>query len=326
MKEEKLKQAKEILKALGLPQQQYNDRSAWVFLALANVKPEDNWEVATAPLLPTVSIMDFIRSEYGKDYKPNSRETIRRQTLHQFDQAQIVDRNRDNPARATNSKDNNYSLNQPIIQILHAYPNGNWKTLIQEFLTQVPTLQALYEKKTYKEKIPITLPDGREVKLSPGAHNQLHADIVHEFCSIFIGGSGKVLYIGDTASSRNEGGKHMILEDKYLESLGVPPMSHDKLPDVVVYDEAREWLFLIEAVTSHGPVSPKRWVELEDALEGCSVGRVYVTAFPHRAEFRKNAADIAWETEVWIADNPDHMIHFNGDRFLGPHEKKPEIS
>ena len=131
-----------------------------------------------------------------------------------------------------------------------------------------------------------------------------------------------MLYIGDTASSRNEGGKLLVLEAAQLEALGVPPMSHDKLPDVVVYDEKREWLFLIEAVTSHGPVSPKRWIELEQALKTCKVGRVYVTAFPNTAEFRRHAADIAWETEVWIAENPDHMIHFNGDRFLGPHERK----
>ena len=326
MREQKLLQAQEILKSLGLPKQQCNDRSAWVFLALANVKPEDNWSAATAPLLPTVNIMEFIRSEYGKDYKPNSRETIRRQTLHQFDQAQVVDRNRDNPARATNSKDNNYSLNQHVIKILHAYPNNNWKELVQEFLNEVPTLQAIYERTINKEKIPVHLPNGNKITLSPGVHNQLHADIVHEFCPRFIGEGGIVLYLGDTASSRNEGGKHMVLETKYLESLNVPPMSHDKLPDVVVYDENRKWLFLIEAVTSHGPVSPKRWVELEKALDGCSVGRVYVTAFPHRDEFRKNAADIAWETEVWIADNPDHMIHFNGDRFLGPHNNKPEIN
>lgn len=326
MREQKLLQAQEILKSLGLPKQQCNDRSAWVFLALANIKPEDNWSVATAPLLPTVNIMEFIRSEYGKDYKPNSRETIRRQTLHQFDQAQVVDRNRDNPARATNSKDNNYSLNQPIIKILHAYPDNNWKELVQEFLNEVPTLQAIYERTINKEKIPVHLPNGNKITLSPGVHNQLHADIVHEFCPRFIGEGGIVLYIGDTASSRNEGGKHMILETKYLESLNVPPMSHDKLPDVVVYDEKRKWLFLIEAVTSHGPVSPKRWIELEEALNACSVGRVYVTAFPHRDEFRKNAADIAWETEVWIADNPDHMIHFNGDRFLGPHNNKPEVN
>lgn len=320
MKTLKLEQAKEILKALGLPSQQYNDRSGWVFLALANVRAEDDWNTAMAPLLPTVSIMDFIRTEYDKDYKPNSRETIRRQTLHQFDQAQIVDRNRDDPARATNSKDNNYSLNQPIIDILHAYPNDNWKELVKVFSDAVPTLQAQYERTIEKEKIPVKLPNGMEIKLSPGAHNQLHADIVHEFCPRFVKEGGKVLYIGDTASSRNEGGKHMILEKEYLESLNVPPMSHDKLPDVVVYDVERKWLFLIEAVTSHGPVSPKRWLELEEALKGCKVGRVYVTAFPHRNEFRKNAADIAWETEVWIADNPDHMIHFNGDRFMGPHE------
>ena len=326
MKEQKLKEAKEILKALGLPPQQYNDRSGWVLLALANIKPEDSWKEAKAPLLPTVSIMEFIRTEYGKDYKPNSRETIRRQTLHQFEQARIVDRNRDLPSRATNSKDNNYSLNQVIIDILHNYPNGNWKELIQQFLIHVPSLQELYERALAKDRIPIKLLDGTQISLSPGEHNQLHADIVHEFCPRFVGDMGKILYIGDTASSRNEGGKLMVLDSEYLKKLGVPPMSHDKLPDVVVYDENRKWLFLIEAVTSHGPVSPKRWLELEAALSSCTVGKVYVTAFPTRTEFRKNAANIAWETEVWIADNPDHMIHFNGDRFLGPHDKKTELS
>lgn len=324
MKEEKLKQAKEVLKALGLPKQQYNDRSAWVFLALANVTPNDHWARASAPLLPTIDIMEFIRSEYGKDYKANTRETVRRQTLHQFNQAQIIERNRDNPARPTNSKDNNYSLNPLVVEILHAYPEGNWLELIEKFHNDVPRLKELYERKINRSKISVLLPDGNNIQLSPGPHNQLHADIIHEFCPRFIGEGGKVLYIGDTASSRNEGGKHMVLEHNYLESLNVPPMSHDKLPDVVVYDEKRKWLFLIEAVTSHGPVSPKRWIELEESLKGCSVGRVYVTAFPHRSEFRKNAADIAWETEVWIADNPDHMIHFNGDRFLGPHDNQPK--
>ena len=319
--QEKLTQAKALLTALGLPPAQTNDRSGWVFLALANIKPSDKWGVAEAPLLPTVVIMDFIRQYYGKNYKPNSRETIRRQTLHQFEQARIVDRNRDDPTRATNSKDNNYSLNRPILEVLSEYPSGNWQEKVQAYKNAVPELTALYERILEKHKIPVILPNGEMVKLSPGKHNQLHADIVHEFCARFVGAGGRLLYIGDTASSRKEGGKLMFLESEYLQSLGVPPLSHDKLPDVVVYDEDREWLFLIEAVTSHGPVSPKRWIELEEAFQTCKVGLVYVTAFPDRAEFRKNAADIAWETEVWIADNPDHMIHFNGDRFLGPHGK-----
>jgi len=320
--QEKLKQAKKLLTALGLPKAQCNDRSGWVFLALADVKPSDNWNSTAAPLLPTVSIMEFIRREYGKSYKPNSRETIRRQTLHQFEQARIVDRNQDNPARPTNSKDNNYSLTQPILDILVEYPNGDWKSKVQEYKGMGPELTAQYERVLDMHKIPINLPNGKTIKLSPGKHNQLHADIVHEFCSRFVGAAGLLLYIGDTASSRKEGGKLMLLKSEYLQSLGVPPMSHDKLPDVVVYDEDRKWLFLIEAVTSHGPVSPKRWLELEEAFKDCKVDRVYVTAFPDQNVFRKNAADIAWETEVWIADNPDHMIHYNGDRFLGPHVNK----
>lgn len=320
--QEKLEQAKTLLTALGLPKKQCNDRSAWVILALANIRPSDRWHSATAPLLRTVNIMEFIRSRYGMDYKPNSRETIRRGTLHQFEQARIVDRNRDDLTRATNSMDNNYSLNEPILNILAEYPDGDWLEKVQEYKDSVPELTAQYERALDMHKIPIKLPNGKTVKLSPGKHNQLHADIVDNFCSRFLGDGGLLLYMGDTASSRKEGGKLMHLEAEYLESLGIPPMSHDKLPDVVAYDEDRKWLFLIEAVTSHGPVSPKRWIELEEAFKGCTVGLVYVTAFPDRAEFRKNAANIAWETEVWIADNPDHMIHFNGDRFLGPHESE----
>jgi adenine-specific DNA-methyltransferase len=320
--ERKLQEAKKLLTALGLPKAQCNDRSAWVFLALAHVRPFDTWRAGTAPLLPTVSIMEFIRNEYSMDYKPNSRETIRRQTLHQFEQARIVDRNRDDPARPTNSKDNNYSLNQPILDIFAEYPDGSCQEKVQEFNEAVPELKSQYQRVLDMHKIPVVLPNGNTMKLSPGKHNQLHADILHEFCSRFIGASGRVLYIGDTASSREEGGKLMILEREYLRKLGVPPMSHEKLPDVVVYDEKQKWLFLIEAVTSHGPVSPKRWLELEEAFKGCKVGVVYVTGFPDRATFRKNAAEIAWETEVWIADEPDHLIHFNGDRFLGPHKRE----
>jgi adenine-specific DNA-methyltransferase len=315
----KLKQAKEILTALGLPVAQCKERSAWVLLALANIKPNNNWTSSQSPLLPTVDIMQFIRKEYGQDYKPNSRETIRRQTLHQFEQAQLVCRNRDNPARATNSKNNNYSLNQEVIEILHNYPNGNWQDKIAEFKQKHTALLERYNKTLDKHKIPITLPNGKIIKLSPGKHNQLHASIINEFCSRFIGKNGKLLYVGDTASSRNEGGKLMHLEKTFLNNLGVSSLKHGKLPDIIVYDENKQWLFLIEAVTSHGPISPKRQHELQDHFKNCTARLIYVTAFLKKADFKKHIIDIAWETEVWIAETPDHMIHFNGDRFLGPY-------
>ena len=320
LRNKKLEEAKEILTSLGMDAARTNDRSAWVLLALCAVTPDSVWGEARAPLLTTNEIMDFIRRCYGKDYKPNSRETIRRQTLHQFEQAGLILRNRDDGERPTNSQYNNYSLNQPVIDLLRRYPSDDWAELVKVCLGQLTKLIQQSKRNLKKSQIPITLPNGSVIELSPGAHNQLHADIIHKFCPEFIGEGGRVLYIGDTASSRgNEGGKLMVLETEYLEQLGIPPMSHDKLPDIVVYDEKRNWLFLIEAVTSHGPVSELRWSHLQGMLSNCNAGPVYVSAFPDRKEFRKHVADIAWETEVWIADNPAHMIHFNGDRFLGPH-------
>ena len=215
--EEKLNDAKKILRALGLPDKQCNDRSSWVFLALANIKPCDNWEQAASPLLPTYLIMDFIRQYYGKDYKPNSRETVRRQTLHQFEQAMIVTRNRDNPLRATNSKDNNYSLNGQILEIVKNFPNRNWENLVTQWLTNVHKLRDIYKKNLDSTKIPVYMPQSETILLSPGKHNELHALIIHEFCSRFVGADGDILYLGDTASSRDgEGGKYLIYKEEKI--------------------------------------------------------------------------------------------------------------
>lgn len=112
--------------------------------------------------------------------------------------------------------------------------------------------------------------------------------------------------------------KDLYADKGALLRLGIPLTEHDKLPDVVLHDSERGWIFLVEVVTSHGPMTPKRVVEMEELLEGCRCGTVYVSAFADFSEFRKRLREIAWETEVWIADIPDHLIHFNGDRFLGP--------
>ena len=190
---------------------------------MANIRPKDKWNTVKAPLLPTVDIMDFIRKYYAQNYKPNTRETIRKQTLHQFEQARIVDRNRDNPSRPTNSKYNNYSLTLPILSALKKYPSKNWRDKLKKYKKDLPKLKKMYKKILDKEKIPIKLSSGKKLKLSPGKHNKLQKMIIQEFCSRFIGASGIILYMGDTAKSRNEGGKFMILEEKQLKKLGVFP-------------------------------------------------------------------------------------------------------
>lgn len=142
-------------------------------------------------------------------------------------------------------------------------------------------------------------------------HNQLQADVINEFAPRFAAG-GKLLYIGDTED------KDLYVNTDGLNNLNLPITEHSKLLDIIISDELKEWLFLIEAVNSHGPISSKRLIELEEFTKDCPFGIVYVTAFPDNKEFRRHVGDIAWETEVWLADAPDHMIHFNGDRFIGP--------
>jgi type II restriction enzyme len=93
---------------------------------------------------------------------------------------------------------------------------------------------------------------------------------------------------------------------------------NSKLPDVIIYDETKNWLFLIDTAPSHGPITQKRIIELEDLLKNSKAGKIYVTAFPDFEEYNKHCDDIAWDTHVWIADAPEHMIHHDGSRFLGP--------
>lgn len=312
----KTDEAVAILAALGLPRSQQNERSALTLLALANLGPEASWADVQRPLLRTVDIMEFMRVEYGKDYKPNSRETIRRQTIHQFEQARLVDRNPDEPDRPTNSGKNAYRLTEEVAEVLKTFGTAGFDKAVATFTEQFGMLKAAYERARASHQIPLRLPDGLTVYLSPGEHNTLQVAIIEDFGPRFAPGA-LVLYVGDTAK------KHVIYEQDQLARIGVPITEHDKLPDVVLFDPAKNWLFLIEAVTSHGPVSPKRHREIEAFLKGCTAERVYVTAFLAISDFRKYAADIAWETEVWIAATPDHMIHFNGPKFLGPYKPQP---
>ena len=310
-----LEQAAEILNSLGLPKAQQNERSALTLFALAKLGPGAKWKTVKRPLLRTVDIMEFMREQYGKNYKPNSRETIRRQTLHQFEQARIADRNPDDPVRPTNSGNTVYQLTEDAAAVLRAYGSHNFDKEVVGFIERFGSLQEAYLRRRDANKTPLRMADGSTIFLSPGTHNQLQAAVVEEFGPRFAPGAD-LLYVGDTAV------KQVIFDAAGLAKLNVPVTQHDKLPDLILYWPERNWLFLVEAVTSHGPVSPKRHHEIDAMLQHCPAERVYVTAFLDRKAFRRYAADIAWETEVWIAESPEHMIHFNGPKFLGPYKPR----
>ncbi len=308
----KLTEAQEILKALGLPAAQQNEISAYTLIALCGLKKNQPWSAAQrSARTVTKGVMDFVSSEYDKNYAPNTRETFRRQVLHQFTQARIADYNPFEPNLPTNSPRAHYALTEDALAAIKTFGTPKWQAAVKAFTAKYGSLKESYARHREQDLVPVTLPDGREIKLSPGRHNEVQRAIVTEFAPRFATGS-QLLYLGDTAK------KNLVVEVEALAAIGIAINDHDKLPDVVFYNSEKRWLFLIEAVTSHGPMTPKRLHELEKMLGGKKIGLVFVSAFPDMAEFRKHLRDIAWETEVWLADVPDHLIHFNGDRFFGP--------
>lgn len=309
----KIQDAQAVLKALGLPVAQQNEISALTLLALVSVGPNDPWSSAKRERRGvSKDIMAFIAEHYGRAYKPNTRETVRRQVLHQLVQACVADYNPFEPDLATNSPRAHYAVSEATLAAIQTFGSDAWDDAALSFVVKHGSLAATYAgHRSRGSLVPVTLPDGRVVEPSPGRHNTVQKAIIEEFAPRFAAGS-ELLYLGDTAK------KNVLMEAETLAKLGLPISDHGKLPDIVLFDRPRGWIFLIEAVTSHGPMTGKRVFELAEWLRGGSVEPIYVTAFPDMAQFRRHMKNIAWDTEIWIADTPDHMIHFNGDRFLGP--------
>ncbi|OFX55153.1 MAG: restriction endonuclease [Bacteroidetes bacterium GWB2_41_8] len=308
----KIEEAQEILHELGLPKAQQNEISAYTLLALCNIKERDGWlNSERLSLGVSKGVMTFISENYKREYAPNTRETVRRQVLHQFVQAGIVDYNPDNPHLPVNSPRAHYAISEIALKTIRTYNTKKWKQSLVKFKDQAGELKNKYSNDRGMARVPLRLPDGTTFLLSPGTHNKVIASIIEEFVPRFVH-HAHLLYFGDTEN------KDLFIDQESLESIGITINEHSKLPDVVIFDKSKNWLYLIEAVTSHGPMSPKRVVELEEFLKNCSSGKIYVSAFPDFSEFKKHTNNIAWDTEVWIMEFPEHMIHFNGDRFLGP--------
>lgn len=312
----KLKQAQYILADLGMPKAQQNDISGYTLLALCNIRKISKWsEASRQSMTVTKGIMTFIKDNYGRDYAPNTRETFRRQVLHQFVQGRIADYNPDEPDLPTNSPRAHYAISEATLDVIRSFDSSDYQEKVDNFSKSRGSLAEIYLKSREIQAVPVTLPSGEKFNLSPGKHNELQVAIIKYFATHFLK-SSEVLYFGDTAK------KGLVINYLSFEKLNVNVSDHDKLPDIVLLDSSRNWLFLVEAVTSHGPMNPKRVFELKEMFRNCKCEIVFVSAFPDFAEFKKNSNDISWETEVWIADFPEHMIHFNGDKFLGPTKRE----
>ena len=309
----KLEEAKGILAAIGMPKAQTNDRSAYVLLALSNLIEGASWKTAEKTAMRIVDMMNFMSSNYGKLYKPNTRETIRKDTIHQFVDGAVAERNTDSANRPTNSPNYSYCLTDEMLSLIQTYGTNQWQSRLRRFINQKGMLIEKYSQQREIARVPVMV-NGQEFSFSVGEHNVLQKEIIESFASRFAQGA-EVIYVGDTEN------KDLIKNREVLEALGVSITDHDKLPDVVLYLEEKGWLYFIEAVTRVGPITFKRMQEINAMTEKCKAGKIFITAFPNKATYKKFVNQLAWETEVWVADTPDHMIHLNGDKFIGPRNK-----
>lgn len=310
---QRVAEALRILSDVGMPSAQQNERSALCLLAITNLVPTKTWADAEAPLIGITPIMEFAARHYmKKPYAPNTRETIRRQSMHQFCDGGIALYNPDNPRRPVNSPRAAYQISPEARALVRSFGTKGWAKALTVFKKQRASLAERYAAARDLEHVPLKLANGVKVKLSPGAHSTLISQVVKVFGAHYAPG-GVLLYAGDA------GNKWGHFDKDGLTKLGVVVDTHGKMPDVVIHFTAKNWLLLCEAVTSHGPVDGKRQGELKKLFANSKAGLVFVTAFPTRAVMAKYLPKIAWETEVWCAEAPTHLIHFNGERFLGPY-------
>lgn len=308
----------DILGEVGIPLNETPrrlERMAMACLAVGNIK--SNFQEAKSAdddcFLKTRDIIEFVNKYYGENISPGSYDDIRRKDLLYPVQAGIVFNSSVFDTQATNNPTRGYALNPLFAKLLKSNGTTQWGKELTEYKEQVKLLKEELERKRNLEKIPVQLPSGTNLLLSAGEHNVLQKFIIEDFLSRF-GMGAEVLYIGDTSD------KYLYKNEDVLDKVGFFTLDHEELPDVVAYCKEKNLLFLIEAVHSAGPMDEIRVMKLKEQLKNCTAIPIFVTTFLSKKEFRKWVEKIAWESEVWIADNPEHMIHFNGYKFLEIHK------
>ncbi len=310
--EQRIGEAMSLLGALGMPRAQLNERSALALLALLGLQQATPWSEATAPTLGITPMMQFFEQHYGLRYAPNTRETVRRQTIHQFVDAGLVVQNPDRPDRPINSGKTVYQLAPGALALLRGYGLPDWPRQLAAYLASRETLRARYAQERFSVRRALEVAPGTIITLSAGGQNVLVEQIIQEFAPRFTPG-GAIIYIGDADE------KFAYFDREAFTALGVAIDPHGKMPDVIVHHREKGWLVLIEAVTSHGPINPKRKGELQQIFAASAIGLVFVTAFLTRRAMARYLSELSWETEVWVAESPSHLVHFDGERFLGPY-------
>ncbi len=305
---DKKDEARTFLGDIGMPKKLQADICCLSLLALAGITKSLSWSKSTNNWVRIHDIIAFANKNYGTTYAENSRETFRKKAIHSFRTVALIEDN----GLATNSPNYRYRLTPETLVLLRTIGQESYALMLGQFLEKHQSIIEKYASKKRMKLMPVKI-NNQGFNFSPGKHNELQKAIIEGFAPRFAPNS-ECLYVGDTTE------KDLVKNIEKLHDLGFEITLHDKMPDVVLYREDKDWLYFIEAVTSVGPMDPKRIIEITEMTKGTKAGKIFVTAFLDSKTFKKFSTSLAWETEVWIAEEPDHMIHLNGDKFFGPRE------
>lgn len=317
----------EIFNKIGVPLNDMTSRRlekmSMCILALCNVTKDSSWsEVKSLKdnrILTTRKIINYINDNFEENISSGSYDDIRRKDLIRPVGMGLVVKSANNPDADTNDGTRGYAIEDNFADLLRAYNTPDWSEMIDSFKIDHEYI-SLFQSTRTANKLQVKLADGLILNLDDGPHNRIQKAVIEELLPIF-GNNATVLYIGDTSE------KKMFKCSKQMLELGLNIEDRGMLPDIIAFSEEKRWLYLIEAVHSSNPLNPlnpERCIELKrTVLKNCPYGVVFITAFLSRKDFARWMPEIAWETEVWLADRPEHMIHFNGDKFLGPHNNPP---
>lgn len=312
-----LNDAKDILISIGMPEYLYNPRCVMTLAALAEMSGDKKWRNASEDYHGTHHVLAFINKNFPqkagldkKSYAENSRETFRDDTIKPWISAGILEAK---AGLATNDKDNSYRFTSYFASLIRTYGTEQWEEKLAEY-RESHVIYADYLKQTKTVERDYNLEFGDiEISLKKSPHNKLQLNILQLLIPLICKEEPEILYIGDATD------RDLLQNDERLMELGINVLSQSgNLPDIIAYDASQKRVIFIEAYHSTGVFTIDRVNEIK-ALCTCEAGTevAFITAFDSTDKMLKNYKSVAWDTDMWSADEPTHLVHKNGDKFIG---------
>lgn len=286
-------------------------------VAVAEMNDNRKWRNASEDYHGTHHIVKYINENFpnkaGLDnapYAENSRETFRKYNIKPWITAGILE---PKAGLSTNDKDNSYRFTSYFAALIRTYGTEQWEEKLSDYMSTYQSYREYLKQTKSVERNYRAEYNGINIELKKSPHNKLQLQILKELLPLISEGKPELLYIGDAVD------RDLWQKDDRLKELGIYVLSGSgNLPDIIAYDSVNKRILFIEAFHSTGPFTIDRVNTIRNLCK-CEPGTeaAFITAFDTTAKMLKNYKNVAWETDIWTAEEPTHLLHKNGDKFMG---------